>query len=94
MNKRKKRITEDKNFCDPPFRTISKSNQNHNTPERSKSQWNRKNKTQTHVSSIYKKKVLTVLVMGINKSDTIIFIIYKSIHRQEGGFYEEAETKL
>lgn len=32
--------------------------------------------------------------MGINKSDTIIFIIYKSIHGQEGGFDEEAETKL
>ena len=32
-------------------------------------------KTRTRVSSIYKKEILTVLVMGINKSDTIIFNI-------------------
>lgn len=52
-------------------------------------------KTRTRVSSIYKKEILTVLVMGINKSDTIVFIykINKYIHGREGGFYE-AETKL
>ncbi len=32
-------------------------------------------KTRTRVSSIYKEEILTVLVMGINKSDTIIFNI-------------------
>lgn len=47
------------------------------------------------VSSIYKEEILTVLVMGINKSDTIVFIykINKYIHGREGGFYE-AETKI
>lgn len=30
-------------------------------------------KNRTRVSSIYKKEILTVLVMGINKSDTINF---------------------
>lgn len=52
-------------------------------------------KTRTRVSSIYKKEILTVLVMGINKSDTIVFIykINKYIHGREGGFYE-TETKL
>lgn len=35
MNKRKSGLQKIKNFRDPPFRTISKSNQNHNTPGRS-----------------------------------------------------------
>lgn len=38
MNKRKSGLQKIKNFRDPPFRTISKSNQNHNTTGKGKSQ--------------------------------------------------------
>lgn len=72
MNKRKSGLQKIKNFRDPPFRTISKSNQNHNTPRRSEKSMTM---IKSHEKSVFKRLTLRQIDEANEKSKEVILQI-------------------